>query len=409
MNLGNDLVISGVGQADDTALLANDIYKLRNILHLVLDYCTKFNVTLSPGKTKLMQIGGNHTDVIFNPLKIDNTEIKFVTEAEHVGVLRSIDGNLPNIMNRIISHKGALNAVLSCGLAQGRRANPTASLRVLQLYSAPVLLSGLASLVLSETELTHVDLHYKDTVLNLQKLIPRTPAPVVFFLAGSLSGKALPHLRQLALFSMLTRLPHDILNQRARYALTALKPSSKSWFTQVRDICLHYVLPHPLSLLDNPPQKETFKKLAKSRVIDYWEKKLRAESSSLDSLQFFKPDFMSLTKPHQLWLSAGSNPYEVSKAVIQARFLSARYRSEEICRHWSSNVNGFCQTGSCTNTVESIEHILITCPTNSVTRDRLKMLWLTSSDPVIRDIASKALSGPPKLLLQFLLDCIYQL
>ena len=131
MKLGNDLVISGVGQTEDTALLANDIYKLRNILHLVLDYCTKFNVTLSPGKTKLMQIGGNDTDVIFNPLKIDNTEIKFVTEAEHVGVSRSIDGNLP--MNRIISHKGALNAVLSCGLAQGRRANPAASLRVLQL------------------------------------------------------------------------------------------------------------------------------------------------------------------------------------------------------------------------------------------------------------------------------------
>ena len=82
-----------------------------------------------------------------------------------------------------------------------------------------------------------------------------------------------------------------------------------------------------------------------------------------------------------------------------------RYRSEELCRHWSANVNGFCQTGSCTNTVESIEHILITCSTYYVTRDRLKMLWLTSSDPVIRDIASKALSGPPKLLLQFLLDC----
>ena len=169
------------------------------------------------------------------------------------------------------------------------------------------------------------------------------------------------------------------------------------------------VSPIPSVFLTILHKKETFKKLAKSRVSDFWEKKLRAESSSLDSLQFFKPDFMSLTKPHQLWLSAGSNPYEVSKAVIQGRFLSARYRSEELCRHWSANVNGFCKTGSCTNVVESIEHILITCPTFSVTCDRLKMLWLTSSNPVIRDIASKALSGPSQLLLQFLLDCIYQL
>ena len=38
VNLGNNLVVSAVGQADDTGLVANDIYNLRNILHLALEY-----------------------------------------------------------------------------------------------------------------------------------------------------------------------------------------------------------------------------------------------------------------------------------------------------------------------------------------------------------------------------------
>ena len=41
------LILSAVGQADDTALLSNNIEKLRHILGLVLYYCSKFNVSLS--------------------------------------------------------------------------------------------------------------------------------------------------------------------------------------------------------------------------------------------------------------------------------------------------------------------------------------------------------------------------
>ena len=87
---------------------------------------------LSPEKTKLLHIGGNEeqNEIIYNPLRIDNTDIKFVSEAEHVGVIRSVDGNTPNIMNRIVSHKKALNSVLSCGSVRGH-ANPAAALRVL--------------------------------------------------------------------------------------------------------------------------------------------------------------------------------------------------------------------------------------------------------------------------------------
>ena len=134
----------------------------------------------------------------------------------------------------------------------------------------------------------------------------------------------------------------------AENILTSAKSSSKSWFLLVRDICMMYALPHPLVILKQKPSKESFKKLVKAKVVSYWENRLRGESNLLPSLKYFHPEFMNLTKPHPIWFTAGSNPYEISKAIQQARFLSGRYRSADLTRHWSPhNREGYCALPSC--------------------------------------------------------------
>ena len=47
-------------------------------------------------------------------------------------------------------------------------------------------------------------------------------------------------------------------------------------------------------------------------VINFWELKLRADADPLLSLKYFKPEFMSLLKPHPLLVTAGAHPYEVA-------------------------------------------------------------------------------------------------
>ena len=219
-------------------------------------------------------------------------------------MIRRVAGNMPNIANRITDHK---KPVTSVGLAKNHRGNPTATLRVQQLYGTPVLFSGLASLVLSRPEINVIESHFKNTLQNIQKLHSNTPRSVVYFLAGSLPAEAILHSRQLGLFAMICRLQSDPLNQHARYMLTTAMPSSKSWFLQIRNLCLDYHLPHPLHLLDSPPGKEGFKKLVKLKILDFWLQKLRSEAKSLKSLQYFKPEFYSLTTPHRIWSGAGSN------------------------------------------------------------------------------------------------------
>ena len=113
--------------------------------------------------------------------------------------------------------------------------------------------------------------------------------------------------------------------------------------------------------------------MVKSHVINYWEQKLRSNAAPLLSLNYFNPEFMSLVKPHPLILTAGSSPYEVTKSRVQALFLSGRYRTEQLCSHWSSNTEGLCLLTSCLGLgiKEDLELILISCRSLAGTRERL--------------------------------------
>ena len=139
-------------------------------------------------------------------------------------------------------------------------------------------------MVLTKAEIGILDSHYLTILQNLQRLHDKTLRAVVPFLAGSLPGQAILHTKQLTLLSMICRLPGDPLHAHAHYVLTCSPRSAKSWFQQVRDICLQYSLPHPLELLQHPLRKHSFKTLVKRQVSDYWEDLLRLETIGLTSL-----------------------------------------------------------------------------------------------------------------------------
>ena len=147
----------------------------------------------------------------------------------------------------------------------------------------------------------------------------------------------------------------------------------------------------------------------KSKVVDYWENKLRLEASFLPSLPFFNPEYMSLTTTHLLWTSAGHNTYEVSKARIQLLFLSNQYPCAKVTRHWShENPHGICSYLECQdkNLVESPEHILMSCPAYASARLCHIALSLRVKNKISHRLLFKFLiSGSTHLFMQFLLNC----
>ena len=141
----------------------------------------------------------------------------------------------------------------------------------------------------------------------------------------------------------------NILHSLAWTTLIQGKPSGKSWFQEIREIGILYGLPHPLSLLQSPPSKTSFKKLCKEKAHDYWHAKLSAEVASLRSLEYLRPEYLSLSRPHPIFTSLDGNPYQAKAAKVQALFLSGRYYTERLCRFWSDNKFGYCLLDSCKN------------------------------------------------------------
>ena len=413
--LGVDMdgvVVSSIGQADDTALVSNCLTKLAGLLHLAEEYCQSYHVELVPEKTKLLAFhprGNNHgvyIQELLNPLTLNGHKIGFSNSAEHVGVLRSVEGNMPHVMSRLSVHKRAVGAVLHTGIAHHHSGNPAASLRLERLYGCPVLLSGSASLVFGRGEVSVLHQHFKVHIERLMRLHRSTPECAVMFLAGSLPASALLHLRMLGLLGMIARLGRqNILYQHGCHALLSQGPA-RSWFISVRSICHEYGLPDPLLILQSSPSKESWKKLTKAKVIDFWEIKYRAQAALLPSLKYFNANYMSLTSTHPLFRAARS-PFEVRKAVVTARMLTGRYRTDQLARHWSkTNPQGLCELPGCDGqSLGSLEHILLYCKALTQTRSAMVCHWQLFMShrsymiPLILELTSKE-----ETFMQLLLD-----
>ena len=120
------------------------------------------------------------------------------------------------------------------------------------MYCAPRLYSGLATLLLSPSEVSSLYSHQKVTLERLQQLYPRTPAPAVYFLSGALPAPAILHMRQFGLLGMIAKLgPGNILWKHGFYILN--HHIKHSWFSQVRELALKYSLPDPVLTLTSPP------------------------------------------------------------------------------------------------------------------------------------------------------------
>ena len=61
-----------------------------------------------------------------SPVTLNDKKLSFQEDAEHVGIIWSSSGNIPNVLACISSHKRALSAVMHAGAARSHRANPIA-------------------------------------------------------------------------------------------------------------------------------------------------------------------------------------------------------------------------------------------------------------------------------------------
>ena len=110
-----------------------------------------------------------------------------------------------------------------------------------------------------------------------------------------------------------------------------------------------------------------------------------------------------------LYTTCVSSPWEVEKAVTQARLLSGRYRLEALSGHWTpGNREGLCTLPECWGTSAShrgdVKSFLLSCPSLSVTRIELTIsnLRFLHDHPHLEDLVRQCLVID---MVQFWLDC----
>ena len=89
---------------------------------------------------------------------------------------------------------------------------------------------------------------------------------------------------------------------------------------------------------------------------------------------------------------------------------SGRYRTEQLCRFWSENRNGFCLAPSCIGQEqeEDLFHLLASCPSWHEARVLLGSFTVKYSQnvyPRVQSIALALTNPSHPSFVQFILDC----
>ena len=117
---------------------------------------------------------------------------------------------------------------------------------------------------------------------------------------------------------------------------------------------------------------------------------------------------MSLSSPHPLISTCGSNIYEINKSIVQLKMLSGRYRTDKLLSYFMSSDSPTCQL-SCDSpaSVGDLPHLLVSCSSLAYRREVLFEYWdnLAQQNPVISCVISTIKIAPDDTVVQFLLDC----
>ena len=75
-----------------------------------------------------------------------------------------------------------------------------------------------------------------------------------------------------------------------------------------------YEPPTPFELLDDPPTKFKWKRLVKSKLVQFWSNQLKSEAAEKSTLKFWNNGNIKHNVCSQIWEQAGSDTVSVHKA-----------------------------------------------------------------------------------------------
>ncbi|CAC5419306.1 unnamed protein product [Mytilus coruscus] len=188
--------------------------------------------------------------------------------------------------------------------------------------------------------------------------INNNPMPVV----DHSSHIAEIHLKALTLFGNITRANKTSVEWRLAERQLQLKThTSKSWFIEIKKICLKYDLPGCQNFLTYPLGKFQWKHLITRKIYTYWREKINENSEGYSSLQHIACAYKIKTI-HPILTTNTSNCRDInrSRIPIRTKVATGNYILQSNRAKFNKcEVSATCKI--CNQEDETIEHFLISC------------------------------------------------
>jgi hypothetical protein len=390
-----DIRLGAVMCADDLALLSDSRTGMQLLVNEAAADASRERLVFSSTKTIMVPMREDKLDPTRHIQLYDST-ITEEQQGKHLGILRTSDGkNLKTIESRIQTARRTSYALMGAGLHGLNGLSPMVSLRILNTYVIPRLTFGLEALVLTTKEINLLETLYKKYLRAIQCLPESTASPAIYLLAGALPIEARIHTTMLTFVASMSRRQNS-LERELLYRQLAMKDlGTNSWVMVIQSLLLRYQLPTLANLLQNPPEKITWKNTVQAAVNEHWFEQIKVEAEQKPSLGYLSMRNCKQNLVHPVWQLNQNSSIEVQKATIKTRLLVQRYPvySNRIS---GKNFGKLCPL--CSNAQETIHHFLLCCPALMAVRQPIL-------DQIVNIIQSKCVTVDESSLVQTILDC----
>ena len=136
---------------------------------------------------------------------------------------------------------------------------------------------------MSKSDLLKLEKYQRDFLRQIQHLPERVAVCSVYILSGLLPIEAEIHRSKLTLFGNIIR--QDCVERDVAMRQLAVKDSnSNSWFIMLQETLLRYNLPSAHVLLENPPEKISWKMEVKCKINKFLELEIKNQAKLKSTL-----------------------------------------------------------------------------------------------------------------------------
>ena len=359
MHIG-PIFVGAPGCADDLLLLANSGNELQGMMEISFEHSKENVYDLHPVKSVVcpQKVRKSSANVEHEWL-LGGNPVTVAKDYVHLGLEWHANKMAPDVAPRINTARRTAYTLMGVGL-HGNGLDPIACTKLVHTFVLPRLLYGLEAAILTKTQIQQLTTFHRQLLRRIQGLPDSTAVSACHLLSGTIPVEGALHLKQLSLFTAVTRLEAtNPLHQVATRQLAIKSNTSRSWFSNVVQMSEDYGI-DAHHMLQHPSPKLPWKRHVDTLVRNQWINKLWIEASSKSTLKWLILDQTWIGRPHPVWIACRGGTYAVAAATTRARLLAGRLTLQsDRAKFHPKEQNPTCRL--CNQGDEDTLHFVVTC------------------------------------------------